>query len=340
MWYYEDMSKIILSGVKPTGRPHLGNYFGAMKQFVELQNEHEGGYFFIADYHALNLIQDAKELREAIRGIAAALIAIGLDPEKSIIFKQSDIPEHTELCWIFDTIVTLPYLSRSHAFKAALGDMTDARPAQRFLASKLEQLPEINVGTFNYPVLMAADILLYDTDLVPVGQDQKQHVEYARDIAEKFNRTFGPSYGKDIFKLPNEYILPNVETVKGTDGRKMSKSYNNTIPLFASDEEIEKAVMSIVTDSSGERPANVYAIHKLIRPESELKKIYEENKGKYKVLKEALIEDLKNFIGPLREKRKEVTEEMIDKVLSEGKEKAGKVARAKMVEVKKAIGVE
>lgn len=332
MWYYNAMSKIIngegsrtiLSGVKPTGRPHLGNYFGAMKQFVELQNEHEGGYFFIADYHALNLIQDAKELREATRGIVADFLAIGLDPEKSTIFKQSDIPEHTELCWIFDSITTLPYLKRAHAYKDAL-----AKGGEE----------SISVGTFNYPMLMAADILLYDTDLVPVGQDQKQHIEFARDTAEKFNRIF-PSQDGGVFKLPEAYILPNVETVPGTDGQKMSKSYNNTIPLFASDEEIEKAVMSIVTDSSGERPTNVYAIHKLVRPETELEKIYEENSGKYKILKEILIDDLKNFIGPLREKRKEVTEEMIDKVLSEGKEKAGKAARAKMAEVKKAIGVE
>lgn len=323
MWYYEDMSKIILSGVKPTGKPHLGNYFGAMKQFVELQNEHQGGYFFIADYHALNLIQDAKELKEATRGIVADFLAIGLDPEKSIIFKQSDIPEHTELCWIFDSITTLPYLKRAHAYKDAL-----AKGGEE----------SVNVGTFNYPMLMAADILLYNTDLVPVGQDQKQHIEFARDTAEKFNRIFGE--GKDIFKLPDAYILPNVETVPGTDGQKMSKSYNNTIPLFASNEEIEKAVMSIVTDSSGERPENVYSIHKLIRTEEELKDIYEENKGKYKVLKETLIEDLKNFIGPLRKKREEVTEEMIDKVLEDGKEKAGKIARAKMAEVKKAIGVQ
>lgn len=316
-----EQSRTILSGVKPTGRPHLGNYFGAMKQFVELQNEHQGGYFFIADYHALNLIQDAKELKELSRAIVADFLAIGLDPEKSTIFKQSDIPEHTELCWIFDTITTLPYLKRAHAYKDAL-----AKGGEE----------SISVGTFNYPMLMAADILLYDTDLVPIGQDNKQHIEFARDTAEKFNRIFG-----EIFKLPDAYILPNVETVPGTDGQKMSKSYNNTIPLFASDEEIEKAVMSIVTDSSGERPTNVYAIHKLVRPESELEKIYEENKGKYKILKEILIEDLKNFIGPLRERREEIAREenLIKKVLEEGKEKARAVAKAKMTDVRKAVGV-
>lgn len=313
------MSKIILSGVKPTGRPHLGNYFGAMKQFVELQNEHSGGYFFIADYHALNLIQDAKEMREASRGIVADFLAIGLDPEKSIIFKQSDIPEHTELCWIFDSITTVPYLKRAHAYKDALAKGGEET---------------VTVGTFNYPMLMAADILLYDTDLVPVGQDQKQHIEFARDTAEKFNRIFG-----ETFKLPEAYILPHVETVPGTDGQKMSKSYNNTIPLFATDEEIEKSVMSIVTDSKAEYPENVFYIHKLFRPVDELDKLYEENKGQYKKLKEILIEDLKNFIALLRQKREEVTDELIDKVLAEGQAKAGKVAREKIAQVKKAIGV-
>ncbi len=315
------MSKTILSGVKPTGRPHIGNYFGAMRQFVELQNEHQGGYFFIADYHALNLIQNAEEMKKLTLDVIIDFLAIGLDPKKSIIFKQSDISEHTELCWIFDAITTLPYLKRAHAYKDAVAKGGEEN---------------INVGTFNYPMLMAADILLYDTDLVPVGQDQKQHIEFARDTAEKFNRIFG-----ETFKLPEAYILKDVETVPGTDGQKMSKSYNNTIPLFATDEEIEKAVMSIVTDSSGERPANVYAIHKLIKSESELEKIYEENKGKYKVLKDILIEDLKNFIKPMREKREEVAKDLdfVNKVLEEGKNKARSVAGLKMEQVRKAIGV-
>ena len=317
------MKKTILSGVKPTGRPHLGNYFGAMKQFVNLQNSEVDAtkYFFIADYHALNLIQNAEEMRQYSRDVVLDFLAIDLDPKKSIIFKQSDISEHTELCWIFDAITTLPYLKRAHAYKDAVAKGGEEN---------------VNAGTFTYPMLMAADILLYDTDLVPVGQDQKQHVEFARDTAEKFNRIFG-----EIFKLPEPYILKDVETVPGTDGQKMSKSYNNTIPLFATDEEIEKAVMSIVTDSSGERPENVFAIHKLIKSESELGKVYEENKGKYKVLKEILIEDLKKFIGPMRDRREEIAKDLdlVNKVLEEGKEKAQKVAAAKMKQVKKAIGV-
>lgn len=329
------MQKTILSGVKPTGRPHLGNYFGAMKQFVELQKENEKGtnYFFIADYHALNLIQNAKELKRLTLDVLLDFLAIGLDPKKSVIFKQSDVLEHTELAWIFDTITTVPYLKRAHAYKDAMSK------------GKGEN---VSVGLFNYPMLMAADILLYDTDIVPVGQDQKQHIEFSRDTAEKFNRIFGSAHiasqddsGKDIFKLPEPLILKDVEVVPGTDGRKMSKSYNNTIPLFATDEKIEKAVMSIVTDSEGEVPQNVFAIHSLIKPKEELEKVYQENKGKYKVLKDILIEDLKKFIGPMRERRGEIAKDMdfVNKVLEEGKEKAREVAGQKMDQVRKVIGV-
>jgi tryptophanyl-tRNA synthetase len=183
---------------------------------------------------------------------------------------------------------------------------------------------------------MAADILLYGADVVPVGQDQKQHIEYARDIAEKFNHIFG-----ETFKLPEPYILENVAIVPGIDGKKMSKSYNNTIPLFASREEITKAVMSIVTDSSGGIPENVYAIHKLFKSEAELKDFYETNSGKYKILKESLLEDIDAFIKPLREKRAELAkdETLLKEVLSAGQEKANKIANAKLKQVKEAIGV-
>jgi tryptophanyl-tRNA synthetase len=319
------MKKNLLSGVKPTGRPHIGNYFGAMKQFVDAQTLGQYDcHLFIADYHALNLIQDADQMRELTLDLVLDYLAIGLDPKKSIIFKQSDVPAHTELAWIFDTIVTMPYLERAHAFK-------DAEAKSK----------EINVGTFNYPVLMAADILLYDTDVVPVGQDQKQHVEYARDIALKFNHIFK----SDTFKLPEPLILESVATVPGIDGRKMSKSYNNTIPLFASREEIQKTVMSIVTDSNGPEaggvPANVYAIHKLFRSEGDLKALYETNKGKYKILKEALIEDTDTFIKPLRERREKLVGAVknVVKVLEEGAKAANEKASVKLIEVKKAIGV-
>ena len=327
--------KTLLSGIQPSGRPHIGNYFGAMKQFVEMQSAHDC-FFMIVDYHALNTIQDAKVLRQNIIDLAIDYLAIGLDPKKSTIFKQSDVSEHTELAWIFDTITTVPFLARAHAFKAALEGFTDARPSQRFLASKLEQLPEVSVGLFNYPMLMAADILLYDPDVVPVGADQKQHVEITRDTAEKFNRIYG-----DTFKLPEAKILSDVAVVPGIDGRKMSKSYGNTIPLFATDTEIEKAVMGIVTDSSGAQPKNVYEIHKLFRPEAELAKLYKEKEGKYKDLKEALIEDIKKFIGPLRDRRDKLAEDPapVLKILKSGGEKAKAVAEKKMEIVREKIGV-
>lgn len=312
------MKKRMLSGVKPTGRPHIGNYFGAMKQFVDFEKDHES-FFMIADYHALNFIQNKKEMEENILGVAMDYLAIGLDPKKSIIFKQSDISAHTECTWIFNTLTTMPYLMRAHAFKDAEAKNKD-----------------INVGTFDYPILMASDILLYDTEVVPVGQDQKQHVEIARDTAEKFNRTFG-----NTFKLPKEMILEEVAIVPGTDGRKMSKSYGNTIPLFAERDEIVKAVMSIVTDSSGERPENVYQVHKLFRDEEYLKKLYEDKKGRYKDLKEALIEDIDAFIKPLREKRKyfEKNKKKVIKILEKGGKRANKIAQKKIDEVKEKIGV-
>jgi tryptophanyl-tRNA synthetase len=329
--------KNLLSGVKPTGRPHIGNYFGAMKQFVDLQNAAGTGgadyscFFMIADYHGLNFIQNATEMRQLTLDLALDYLAIGLDPQKSVIFKQSDVSAHTELAWIFDTIVTMPYLMRTHAYK-------DAEAKDK----------EINVGTFNYPVLMAADILLYDTDVVPVGQDQKQHIEYARDIAEKFNHIFK----METFKLPKPLIMKDVATVPGTDGRKMSKSYGNTIPLFASREEIVKAVMSIVTDSGGAEsaaggsgsagiPTNVYAIHKLFKTESQLKPLYDANKGKYKTLKEALIEDIDAFIKPMRERRLMIAQNMpeVEKILTEGAQRAQEKSQKKLIEAKKAVGV-
>ena len=308
----------MLSGVKPTGRPHIGNYFGAMRQFVEFEKDYDS-FFMIADYHALNGIQSREEMQANILGVAMDYLAIGLDPKKSVIFKQSDVSAHTECAWVFNTITTMPFLMRAHAFKDAEAKNKD-----------------INVGTFDYPLLMAADILLYDTDVVPVGQDQKQHVEIARDTAEKFNRIFG-----ETFKLPKEMILEGVAVVPGTDGQKMSKSYGNTIPLFAEKDEIVKSVMSIVTDSSGERPENVYQIHKLFRDEASLNALYEEKKGKYKELKEALIEDIEEFIAPMREKRKyfEQNPEEVLKILEDGGERARAVADEKMKDVREKIGV-
>ena len=310
--------KTLLSGIQPTGRPHIGNYFGAMKQFLEFQETHSC-FFMIADYHALNFIQNTKAMRENILGLALDYLAIGLDPKQAVIFKQSDVPQHAEMAWIFDTITTVPFLERAHAYK-------DAQAKGK----------EVSVGTFNYPMLMAADILLYDTDVVPVGADQKQHVEYTRDTAEKFNRIFG-----ETFKLPEAKVLPNVAVVPGIDGSKMSKSYNNTIELFATDAEIEKAVMSIVTDSSAGVPKNVYEIHKLFRPESELVSFYQSKLGRYKDLKAALIADIKDLVGPIRERHEALAQNpsAVLKILKSGGEKAQAAAETKMKIVKERIGV-
>lgn len=312
---------VLVSGIKPTGDLHIGNYLGAMRQQVELFRSGKYRCFiFVADYHALNTMQDAEEMRRRTRELVMAYLAVGLDPKKVVLFKQSDIPAHTALAWIFDTITTMPYLMRAHAFK-------DAEAKNK----------ETGVGTFNYPMLMAADILLYDTAVVPVGQDQKQHIEIARDTAEKFNRIFKT----DLFKLPEPYIMPEVAVVPGTDGRKMSKSYGNVIPLFGSRDELVKSVMSIVTDSSGERPENVYAIHKLVRGENELTTIYASNVGNYKALKEILIEDLDRYLRPMRTRYEELQKDLtiIEEVLREGKRDARAASEAKMEKVREVIGV-
>lgn len=320
--YYSGMEKgqkILLSGVKPTGRPHIGNYFGAMRQFVELQDKFES-YVFIADYHALTTLQNAKELSENIVDVALDYLAIGLDPKKVTLFKQSDVPEVAELAWIFNCITTVPYLERAHAYKDAVAKGR-----------------EVSVGTFDYPILMAADILIQDADVVPVGADQKQHVEYARDTAEKFNRIF-----EEVFKLPEPVILENVKTVPGIDGQKMSKSYGNIIPLFASDEEIKKLVFSIVTDSTSGIPKNVYELHKLFRGKGELAALYQSKAGKYKELKESLTEDIIKFIAPLRAKREALAKDRTSvlKIIKDGGFRARARAEAKMKLVREKVGVE
>ncbi len=289
-----------------------------MKQQVEQQGSHEA-YIFIADLHSLTSVQDGKELSEATYELALDYLAIGLDPAKTVLFKQSDVPQVAELGWIFNCITTMPYLMRAHAFK-------DAEAKNK----------EINVGTFDYPLLMAADILIQDADVVPVGQDQKQHVEYARDTAEKFNRIFG-----ETFKLPEPVILESVKTVPGIDGQKMSKSYKNHIPLFSTDEELKKLVMSIVTDSSGGEPVNVRALHELLRDKAHLDALYAEKAGKYKDLKEALLADLIAFIAPLRARREELAKDRdaVLAILKAGGEKARARAEAKMQVIREKTGL-
>lgn len=316
-----DKEQILLSAVKPTGELHIGNYFGAMRQWVNLcQSKKYKTFIMVADYHALNFVHDAQEMLERTHELILTYLAIGLNPDDVIFFKQSDISEHTELAWIFDTITTMPYLERAHAFKDAVAkDET------------------VSVGTFNYPMLMAADILLYDTNVVPVGEDQKQHIEIARDIAQKFNHL----YKEDIFILPEAYIMPSVATVPGIDGRKMSKSYRNTIPLLASREMIEKSVMRIVTDSGAQRPEIVYAIHSLVRGKDELEAIYEEHKGKYKILKDILVEDLNTYFAPIRKRYEACAKELglVEEILAKGKKEASLRASDKMEHVRRAIGV-
>lgn len=316
-----DKKSVLVSGIKPSGELHIGNYFGAMRQQVELFRSGKYRCFiFVADYHALNTVQDAAVMNQQINELVTAYLAIGLDSKEIVLFKQSDVPAHTELCWIFDTITTMPYLKRAHAFK-------DAEAKNK----------EITVGSFNYPVLMAADILLYDAAIVPVGQDQKQHVEYARDIAEKFNRVFKT----ETFKLPEAYITPGVAIVPGIDGKKMSKSYGNTIPLFSSRDELAKRVMGIITDSSGERPENVYALHKLVRSETELVTVYDDQRGNYKKLKEILIEDLDAFFTPIRARYEALRNDpwAIEDVLTNGGREARALSEGKMEIVRRAVGV-
>ena len=308
--------KRLLTGLQPSGTLHIGNYFGALKPFVDLYDSYDS-YLMVVDYHALTTMRDPAQLQENIRNIVKDYLAAGVDPEKITLFKQSDVAAHTELAWIFECLVTVPFLMQAHSYK-----------------DKVAKRLEANAGLFNYPMLMAADILLYDTQVVPVGEDQRQHIEYAREAAHKFNNAFG-----ETFTAPKEHIVDGVGVVRGTDGKKMSKSYDNTIPLFSTKEEISKAVMGIVTDSSGGRPENVYAIHRLFRSESELKSLYKEKEGNYKELKEALIEDIETLVAPMREKRNSITNEHVREVLASGAERARAYAQEKMQDVKNKIGV-
>ncbi|MEK7132959.1 MAG: tryptophan--tRNA ligase [Patescibacteria group bacterium] len=306
----------LLTGIQPSGALHIGNYFGALKPFIEMSRGCNS-MLMVADYHALTTIHDPAQLHENMINIARDYLAVGINPQKDILFKQSDVPEHMELAWIFQCLVSVSFLELAHAYK-----------------DKIAQGLEANAGLFAYPMLMAADILLYDTDIVPVGIDQKQHVEYAREAAAKFNNAYGPT-----FKEPREKIIRDVATVPGTDGKKMSKSYGNTIPLFGTKDEIRKAVMSILTDSKGESPENVYAIHALFKDTTELGILYKANKGNYKALKEALIEDIENFAAPMRERRAGISDAEVKKILKEGGERARALASLKMQDVRRKIGV-
>ena len=311
-----ETKKRLLTGLQSSGTLHIGNYFGALKPFVDTYEEYDS-FLMVADYHALTSLRDPAQLHQNIVNVVKDYLAVGVDPAKCVIFRQSDNQDHMELGWVLNCMVTVPFLMQAHSYKDKVAKGLDA-----------------NAGLFTYPMLMAADILLYNTDVVPVGQDQRQHIEYAREAVGKFNRAYG-----DILKEPEEKILDSVGVVPGTDGAKMSKSYGNTIPLFGTKEEIEKAVMSIVTDSSGERPENVYAIHRLLKSAEELDPIYEAHKGRYGDLKKLLAADLEAFIAPMREKRNAITETEVKSVLADGVARAKAVSNQTIENVRKAIGI-
>ena len=322
---------VLLSGIQASGRLHFGNYFAVVKPNIELANSGEfEPYVFIADYHALTTVKNGEDLRRATHEIVASYVACGLDLSKAVLFKQSDVPEHAELCVIFNNVVTVPYLMRAHAFK------------DHEAKSK-----EVNVGLFDYPVLMAADILMYQADIVPVGNDQKQHVEYARDIAGFYNR----AWHVEQFRLPKEYIVEGVGTVPGIDGEKMSKSKGNVIPLFGSDEEVKKAVMSIVTDSAtpdekkNPDTNNIFNIHKLFLTQSEaaeLRSKFERGGYSYKDAKEELFATIMKWREGKKEKFDELMSrpEEIKRILEEGGRKARTRARETMKEVRKQVGLQ
>lgn len=308
--------KRLLTGLQPSGQLHIGNYFGALQPFVSLYEDYDS-HLMIVDYHALTSLKDPAALRANICDVVRDYLAAGVDPDKCILFKQSDVPQHTELAWILNCQVTVPFLMQAHSYKA-----------------KVDKGLEANAGLFTYPMLMAADILLYDTEIVPVGEDQRQHIEYTREAAGKFNRNYG-----ETFTPPEEKIFDAVGVVPGVDGQKMSKSYGNTIPLFGSEAEVKKAVMSIVTDSEGDFPEHVFAIHCLFRPEAELKALYDEKKGRYGDLKNAVLADIEALVAPMRERRNQITDEQVREVLTNGAAKARERAEAKMMIVRERVGV-
>lgn len=307
-----------LSGIQPSGEFHIGNYFGAMKHFVALQEQDHEGYYFIANYHALTTIRDAAEMRRLTQDVAMNFLAFGIDPERSVLFRQSDVPQVTELTWLLSCVTPMGLLERCHAYK-----------------DKVAQGISPDHGLFAYPVLMAADILIYDSDLVPVGQDQKQHVEVTRDIAVKFNETFG-----ETLKLPEPHILPEVAVVPGVDGRKMSKSYGNTIPVFDTDNNIRKRIMSIVTDSTpvddpkDPDTCNVFALYKLFASPEQTQKMAERYRAGglgYGEAKKELVTLVLDYFADARARKQKLlgTPGYVEEVLQAG----GARAREKAAEV-------
>lgn len=316
-----------LSGIQPSGTLHVGNYFGAMRRHIERQAGNDC-YYFIADYHALTTVQDAEELRRNILNVALDYLSLGLDPQRTVFFRQSDVPEVTELTWILATITPMGLLERAHSFK-----------------DKTAKGIEASHGLFSYPVLMAADILIYDSERVPVGQDQKQHLEMTRDIAMKFNRLFG-----ETLVIPEAEIDEVTAVIPGTDGQKMSKSYKNTIEMFAPPKQLKKAIAGIVTDSKTvEEPKDpetnvIYVLYRLMASPAEAQEMAERfRKGGYGYgdAKKALENKCLEYFGPFREKREALARDTkaVRDVLEDGARRARAVARKTLERVYERVGL-
>lgn len=318
----------VLSGMQPSGAAHLGNYFGSMKPNIELlgARDVDENLYVIADLHALTTMHNPDQLREFRQDLSKDFLACGFDPGRGTLFFQSYVPEHVELAWILSCVTPTGLLERAVSYK-----------------EKVQQGLEANVGLFAYPVLQAADILLYDADIVPVGKDQKQHIEIARDIAIKFNHR----YGKDLLVVP-EAKLAEAAVVPGTDGKKMSKSYGNTIPLFGDEKAVKKAIMGIVTDSKGvEEPKDpkeciVYQIHALLLDESgkkELEQKYQAGGLGYGDAKKMLFDAFMDYFGPMRALRAGLKDADVQTVIIEGSKQAKSIAERTMERVRQAAGL-
>jgi tryptophanyl-tRNA synthetase len=318
----------VLSGIQPSGRLHIGNFFGAMRQHLQSQAEHDC-FYFIADYHALTSNPSPADLAAYTLDVAMDYIALGLDTEKTVFWRQSDVPEVTELTWLLSCITPMGLLQRCVSFK-----------------DKVAQGLSPNHGLFAYPVLQAADILIYKSNLVPVGADQKQHIEVTRDIAMKFNATYG-----EVFTIPEAHIIESVAVVPGTDGRKMSKSYGNTIEIFEPENSVKKKVMRIVTDSTPvEQPkdpdkCNVFALLKLVASPEEMaqwEQKYRTGSTGYSEAKKRLAELLLDYFRPFRQKHAELEKNLdyVRQVLHKGAERAKLVASQTLAEVRKAVGLD
>ncbi len=322
----------ILSGIQPSGVLHIGNYFGMMRQAIALQEEGEA-FYFIAEYHALTSVRDPKALRENSRRVALDFLACGLDSERAALFRQSDVPQVTELAWILSTVAPMGLLERAHSYKDKL-----ARGLAR------------TAGLFNYPVLMAADILIYDSDIVPVGKDQKQHIEMTRDLAVKVNETYGAEPDRPIFKLPEPRIQTATEVVPGIDGQKMSKSYSNNIDIFGDEKETRKRVMSIVTDSTPVEArkdpsrSTIFQLYSLFASKEEIEEMrdrFQKGGTGYGDFKKELFEKLWDYFAPMRKRREEILADKsyIENVLCRGAQRANEIADKVMTRVRDAIGL-